>query len=69
MVKPMLDKKRLKAAADKLGMKVTFGSDKPGYYAGSDNKFYSFSELKKLIDETFSKDDLIGKTVINNAEN
>lgn len=49
----MLDKKRLKAAADKLGMKVTFGSDKPGFYSESDNKFYSFSELEELIDETF----------------
>lgn len=57
----MLDKKRLKAAADKLGMKVTFDSDKPGFYSGSDNKFYSFSDLEKLIDETFSKDDLTGK--------
>lgn len=65
----MLDKKRLKAAADKLGMKVTFDSDKPGFYSGSDNKFYSFSELEKLINETFSKDDLIGKTVTSNAKN
>lgn len=65
----MLNKKRLKAAADKLGMKVTFGSDKPGFYSGSDNKFYSFSDLEKLIDETFSKDDLTGKTVTSNAKN
>ena len=65
----MLNKKRLKAAADKLGMKVTFDSDKPGFYSGSDNKLYSFSDLKKFIDETFSKDDLIGKTVTSNAEN
>ena len=65
----MLDKKRLKAAADKLGMKVTFDSDKPGFYSGRDNKFYSFSELEKLIDETFSKDDLTGKTVTSNAKN
>ena len=65
----MLNKKRLKTAADKLGMKVTFDSDKPGFYSGRDNKFYSFSELEKLIDETFSKDDLIGKTVTSNAKN
>lgn len=49
----MLDKKRLKAAADKLGMKVTFYSDKPGFYSGSDNKFYSFSDLDRVIDNTF----------------
>ena len=57
----MLDKKRLKAAADKLGMKVTFDSDKPGFYSGSDNKFYSFSDLNKIIDKTFHVDDLTGK--------
>lgn len=65
----MLDKEMLKAAADKLGMIVTFDSDKPGFYSRSDNKFYSFSDLEKLIDETFSKDDLTGKTVTSNAKN
>ncbi|WP_232342670.1 hypothetical protein, partial [Bifidobacterium sp. M0353] len=64
-----LDKKRLKSSANKCEMKITFGSDKPCFYSGSDNKFYSFSDLKKLIDETFSKDDLTGKTVTSNAKN
>ena len=65
----MLDKEILKAAANGLEMKITFGSDKPGFYSGSDNKFYRFSDLEKLIDETFSKDDLTDKTVTSNAKN
>ena len=65
----MLDKEMLKAAADKLGMIVTFGSDNPGFYSESDNKFYSFSDLQKIINKTFDVDDLTGKTVTSNAKN
>lgn len=53
----MLDQEILKAAANKCEMKITFGSDKPGFYSASDNKFYSFSDLEKLIDDLIGKGD------------
>jgi len=50
----MLDKKRLKVIADRLGMKITFGLDSPGFFSENDKKSYSFSELEKIIDNTFN---------------
>ena len=52
----MLDKKKLKAAADKLGMKVTFGSDNPGFFSKNDKKNYSFNDLSEIIDRVFPVD-------------
>lgn len=49
----MLDKKRLKAIANKLGIKVTFDSDNPGFFSENDNKNYSFYDLDRVIDNTF----------------
>lgn len=49
----MLDKKRLKAIANKLGIKVTFDSDNPGLFSENDNKNYSFYDLDRVIDNTF----------------
>ena len=48
----MLDKKRLKAIANKLGIKVTFDSDNPGFFSENDNKNYNFSDLDRVIDKT-----------------
>lgn len=48
----MLDKKRLKVVANKLGMKVTLDSDNPGFFSENDKKNYSFSDLKKIIKKT-----------------
>ena len=49
----MLDKKKLKVIANSLGIKVTFNSSKPGFISKSNKKFYSFSDLSKIIDESF----------------
>lgn len=48
----MLDKKRLKVVANKLGMKITFDSDNPSFFSEKDKKNYSFSDLDKIIDKT-----------------
>ena len=48
----MLDRKRLKAIANKIGIKVTFYSDNPGFISENDKKNYSFSDLDRVIDKT-----------------
>ena len=48
----MLDKKRLKAVANKLGMKVTLDSDNSGFFSENDKKNYSFYDLDRVIDKT-----------------
>ncbi|MCT6889069.1 MAG: hypothetical protein M3Z87_05300 [Lactobacillus sp.] len=48
----MLDKKKLKTIANKLGIKVTFDSDNPGFFSENDNKNYNFSDLDRVIDKT-----------------
>lgn len=47
----MLDKKKLKVIANSLGIKVTFNSNKPGFISKSNKRFYSFSDLNKIIDK------------------
>lgn len=48
----MLDKKKLKTIANKLGIKVTFDSDNPGFFSENDKKNYNFSDLDRVIDKT-----------------
>jgi len=47
----MLDKKKLKVIANSLGIKVTFNSNKPGFISKNNKRFYSFSDLNKIIDK------------------
>lgn len=47
----MLNKKKLKVIANSLGIKVTFNSNKPGFISKSNKRFYSFSDLNKIIDK------------------
>lgn len=61
----MLDKNRIKCIAEKLGIKVTLDSNKPGFISENDKKFYSFSDLNKIIDKTFPTDDLSDKKASN----
>lgn len=49
----MLNKKKLKVIANSLGIKVTFNSNKPGFISKSNKRFYSFSDLNKIIDKSF----------------
>lgn len=49
----MLDRKRLKAIANKLGIKITYDSVNPGFFSENDKKNYSFYDLDRIIDNTF----------------
>jgi len=53
----MLDKNKLKAAANSIGIQVDFDSDKAGFYSVKDDKFYTFEELSQLVDKYFPKDE------------
>lgn len=47
-----LDKNRIKSIANKHGIKVSFGSNKPGFLSESNKRLYTFSDLDKIIDKT-----------------
>ena len=47
-----LDKNRIKSIANKHGIKVSFGSKKPGFISESNKRLYTFSDLYKIIDKT-----------------
>lgn len=64
----MLDKDKLKAIADKLGIKVTFDSNKPGFLSENNKEFYSFSDLDKIIDKAFPINESIDKKAPNQKQ-
>lgn len=47
----MLNKKKLKVIANSLGIKVAFNSNKPGFISKNNKRFYSFSDLNKIINK------------------